>query len=84
MQDGNTPLMHAVIRDHVDCARLLIDGGADKEAEETAVRAMCIYVLCEVECGRCLGSYNECACMNFRVRSSVSHRIDALWSCQGS
>ena len=32
LQDGRTALMCAVSKGHVDCARLLIESGADKEA----------------------------------------------------
>jgi hypothetical protein len=32
-QDRDTALMRAAVHGHVDCARLLIDSGADKEAK---------------------------------------------------
>ncbi len=40
-QDGLTALMWAVSRAHVDCARLLLDGGADKEAKDGLVYVFC-------------------------------------------
>jgi hypothetical protein len=33
-QGGRTVLIHAVFQDRVDCARLLLDAGADKEAKD--------------------------------------------------
>ncbi len=32
-QDGETALMYAASRGYVDCARLLMDAGADKDAQ---------------------------------------------------
>jgi hypothetical protein len=37
-QSGNTALMWAADRGHADCARLLIDAGADKEAKDDVRR----------------------------------------------
>ncbi len=41
-QDGNTALIRAARKGHTDCARMLIDAGADKEAKD------------EVRCGSML------------------------------
>jgi hypothetical protein len=37
-QDGATALMCAAAEGHTDCARLLIDAGADKEAKNKVCR----------------------------------------------
>ncbi len=44
-QNGRTSLMSAVSKGHVDCARLLIEGGADKEAKDN-VRDFTFHFLC--------------------------------------
>jgi ankyrin repeat protein len=39
-QDGETALMCAAAEGHTDCARLLIDAGADKEAKNKVCTAV--------------------------------------------
>ena len=39
-QGGSTALMWAVSRARVDCARLLLDAGAGKEAKDGSVRVL--------------------------------------------
>jgi ankyrin repeat protein len=41
MQEQATPLMFAVMMGHTDCVRLLIDGGANKEATEKVCVCRC-------------------------------------------
>ena len=48
MQIGRTALMSAGRKGHTDCVRLLIEGGADKDAKD-AVRAFAAW-LCELAC----------------------------------
>ncbi len=68
-QDGWTALIFAAAQGHADCARLLLDAGADKEAKTTNVRAsasvvygVCGYVACGalVEMDWCVRKYTDC------------------------
>ena len=46
-QDGDTVLTLAASKGHTDCVRLLLEGGADKEAKNSVrVIATSIFVAC--------------------------------------
>jgi hypothetical protein len=44
VQTGNTALICAVWKGHIDFARLLLDAGADKNAKEDEVRGLSVHL----------------------------------------
>ena len=71
-QDGHTALIQTAINGHADCARLLLDAGADKEVK-TNVRATCGVFACVASSkwGMLIRKTASCGSMPFEFPFSV-------------
>ncbi len=50
-QSGNTALIWAAMRGHADCARLLLDAGADTEVKDNVrASAVCMCTAVTIDC----------------------------------